>query len=80
MSASARKLLRSSWEPLRPDLRAELFDRFYRSDVERLEELVELDLSGWRTPGPGTGAGDATRPGRLPDGNQTLAAGRSRST
>ena len=67
-----------TWEPLRPDLRAELFDRFYRSDVERLEELLGLDLSGWRPTSPA--AGDATQPGRRGPGNEALVAGRSRST
>lgn len=58
------------YEPLPPDERARLFDRFYRSDVDRLEELLGLDLSMWRLP-------DARATGRAA-GRDVVVAGGSR--
>jgi hypothetical protein len=37
-----------AYAPLPEADRAELFDRFYRADVDRLEQLLEVDLSSWR--------------------------------
>jgi hypothetical protein len=58
------------YEPLDPALRSALFDRFYRPDVARLEDLVGMDLSWWAT---STGGSRQSLP--VPE---ALFAGRSR--
>ncbi len=53
-----------SYEPLDHDLRAELFEVHYRGQVERLEQLLEMDLSRWYAVRTATRSPDAAR--RLP--------------
>jgi hypothetical protein len=40
------------YEPLNPALRAELLDRYYRVEIDRLEDLLGVDLSRWGEAGP----------------------------
>ncbi len=37
--------------PLDPAVRAELTDRHYRVQIDRLEDLLDVDLAGWRAAG-----------------------------
>jgi hypothetical protein len=62
-----------AYEPLPEGDRAELFERFYRADLDRLEQLLEMDLSDWRAAGPA----ERTTPEAARD---VLMAGGSRST
>jgi hypothetical protein len=56
-----------SYAPLDPSLRAELLDRYYRAEIDRLEDLLGIDLSRWRgaSPRPRNSAlAEAFSPGR----------------
>ena len=61
-----------TYEPLRPTVRADLFDRFYRADAERLEGMLQLDLSAWTMP--------ARHRPDLDQSREALAVGRTRPT
>ena len=66
-----------AWTPLPPGPRAELFERYYRADVDRLERILGMDFAVWRASATEP---SATEPSATQSGRDVMAVRGSRST